>query len=126
MIDLDRGQIHLWMAFFDEIGMERYGSDTIDCSHLRSGSNVVGFISGSISTVILSRALVRTVLSRYAAVEPQGVDFRRERVRKTRNSECQSRDAADHLRYLPHEESHFTVYYGRQHGWSRRRELLGA
>jgi 4'-phosphopantetheinyl transferase len=76
MLDLDRGQIHLWMAFFDEIRdvglLQRY--DRLLAPDEREQRHRFHFEIDR-HRYLVTRALARTVLSRYAAVEPEEWTF---------------------------------------------------
>jgi 4'-phosphopantetheinyl transferase len=76
MLDLDRGQIHLWMAFFDEIRdeelLQRY--DRLLAPEEREQRRRFHFEIDR-HRYLITRALVRAVLSRYAAIEPRGWTF---------------------------------------------------
>jgi 4'-phosphopantetheinyl transferase len=76
MLDLERGQIHLWMAFFDEIRdeglLQRY--DRLLAPEEREQRRRFHFEIDQ-HRYLITRALVRSVLSRYATVEPQEWTF---------------------------------------------------
>jgi len=76
MLDIDRDQIHLWLAFFDEIRDERllqryYNLMTLEEQKQQSRFH---FLIDQ-QRYLVTRALVRVALSRYAAIEPQDWAF---------------------------------------------------
>jgi 4'-phosphopantetheinyl transferase len=76
MLDLDRNHIHLWMAFFDEISdgslLLRY--DRLLAPEERDRWHRFHFEIDR-RCYLVTRALVRTTLSRYGAVKPEEWTF---------------------------------------------------
>jgi 4'-phosphopantetheinyl transferase len=72
IIPLTRGEIHLWLAFYDEIAEERLHSA---CRELLNGAEKEQeprfYFARDQRRYLITRALVRTVLSRYAEVDPR-------------------------------------------------------
>ncbi len=76
MLSLEPGQIHLWMAFFDEIRddalLQRY--DRLLAPDEQKQRHRFHFEIDR-HRYLVTRALARTVLSRYAAIEPEAWSF---------------------------------------------------
>jgi 4'-phosphopantetheinyl transferase len=76
MLDTDPDQIHLWLTFLDEIRDEkllrRYRGLLAPEEQRRLGRFVFTIDQ---TRYLVTRALVRTVLSRYVAIEPQDWSF---------------------------------------------------
>jgi 4'-phosphopantetheinyl transferase len=76
MLAIGSGQIHLWLTFYDEIGEQRLLSDywALLSAAERAKHSQFRFERDR-RQYLVTRALVRTVLSRYVAVEPQDWKF---------------------------------------------------
>jgi 4'-phosphopantetheinyl transferase len=93
-IPLDPGEIHLWLTYYDEIEDQRLDSayrELLDANERKQEPRF--YFARDRRRYLLTRTLVRTVLSRYASIEPKDWNFSTNAYGRPEITNKEARDA---------------------------------